>query len=65
MDGDLGEVLGGIAEAFGFGELVKGALRGPGAYAEGLSTQSDGDASAQYVYERLLTRPRDPRVNDR
>jgi hypothetical protein len=64
MDGDLGEVLGGIAEAFGFGELVKGALGGRGGYAEG-SAQTDGDPNVPYVYERLLTRPRDPRVNDR
>jgi hypothetical protein len=66
MDGDFGELLGGIAETFGLGELVKGALRGPAAYASGRSMQtSDDDANVPYVYERLLTRPRDPGVNDR
>jgi hypothetical protein len=66
VDGDFIEVLGGFAEAVGLGELVKGALRGPAAYAGGRSTQTaDGDDAAQYVYERVLTRPRDPKINDR
>jgi hypothetical protein len=61
-------MLGGFAETFGLGEVVKGALRGPAAYARGRSTQTnaDGDnADVPFVYERLLTRPRDPGVNDR
>ena len=65
MDGDFIELLGGIAETFGRGELVKGALRGPEAYASGRSTQTDPDGHVPFVYERLLTRPRDPRLNDR
>jgi hypothetical protein len=66
MDGDFGDLLGGIAEAFGLGELVKGAMRGPEAYASGRSTQTGADdGNVPYVYERLLTRPRDPGVNDR
>jgi hypothetical protein len=67
VDGDFGELLGGIAETFGLGELIRGALRGPAAYANGRSTQTgdDGDANLPYVYERLLTRPRDPGINDR
>jgi len=40
-------------------------LRGPEAYAGGRSTQTDDDSSVPYVYERSLTRPRDPRINDR
>jgi hypothetical protein len=67
MDGDFVEMLGGIAETFGLGEVVKSALRGPAAYAGGRSTQTDGDndANVPYVYERLLTRVRDPGINDR
>jgi hypothetical protein len=65
MDGDLGEIIGGLAEMFGLGELVKGAVGGPAAYAQGRSTQTEGDPNVPYVYERLLTRPRDPRINDR
>jgi hypothetical protein len=66
VDGDFFEVLGGLAEAAGLGELVKGALRGPAAYAGGRSTQTgDGDEAAPYAYERVLTRPRDPKINDR
>jgi hypothetical protein len=65
VDGDFLDMLGGLAETFGLGELVKGALRGPEAYAGGRSTQTDDDSSVPYVYERSLTRPRDPRINDR
>jgi hypothetical protein len=67
MDGDFFEMLGGIAETFGLGEVVKGALRGPAAYASGRATQTNGDddADVPYVYERLLTRARDPGINDR
>lgn len=66
MDGDFLDMLGGIAETFGLGELVKGALRGPEAYASGRSTQTgDDDSAVPYVYERSLTRPRDPGINDR
>jgi hypothetical protein len=60
------DMLGGIAETFGLGELVKGALRGPEAYASGSSTQTDADAGAvPYVYERVLARPRELGINDR
>jgi hypothetical protein len=67
MDGDFIEMLGGIAETFGLGEFVKGAVRGPQAYAEGRSTQTEGatDETAPYVYERVLTRRRELGVNDR
>ncbi len=52
--------------AFGLGEVVKGALRGPAAYASGRSMQTgSGDEAAPYVYERVLTRPRTLNVNDR
>lgn len=66
MDGDFFELIGGLAETFGLGEVVKGALRGPAAYASGRSTQTgSGDDSVPYVYERVLTRPRVLNVNDR
>jgi hypothetical protein len=65
MDGDFIELLGGIAETFGLGELVKGALRGPQEYASGRSTQTDAAENVPFVYERLLTRPRDRSINDR
>ena len=68
MDGDFIEMLGGIAETFGLGEFVKGALRGPAAYAGGRSTQTGGapgEAEAPYVYERVLTRRRKLGINDR
>jgi hypothetical protein len=60
------DLLGGIAETFGLGEVVKGALGGVNAYAEGRSTQTDGDDTpVPYVYERVLTRRREPNINDR
>ena len=63
---DFADLLGGVAEAFGLGEFVKGALRGPAAYASGRSMQTaDGDEAAPYVYERVLTRPRALNINDR
>lgn len=66
MDGDLGDLLGGLAEAFGLGEVVKGALRGPAAYAAGRSTQDAvDDENVPYVYERVLTRRRKLGINDR
>lgn len=66
MDGDFFEVLGGLAETFGLGELVKGALRGPAAYAQGRSMQTESaDGDVPYVYERVLTRPRTLNINDR
>lgn len=68
MNGDFMELLGGIAETFGLGEVIKGALSGPEAYASGRSTQttdSDGDSPESYVYERILTRRRELGVNDR
>ena len=68
MDGDLGDLLGGLAEAFGLGEVVKGALRGPAAYASGRTTQTSSDADEEnrpYVYEHVLTRRRKLGINDR
>jgi hypothetical protein len=66
VDGDFADLLGGIAETFGLGELIKGALRGPEAYTSGQSTQTNaGEANGPYAYERWLTRPRDPGINDR
>ncbi len=68
MDGDFVEMLGGIAEMFGLGELVKGGLRGPRAYASGRSTQTTSDdagGETTNVYERVLTRRRKLGINDR
>jgi hypothetical protein len=66
MDGDFMELIGGVADMFGLGEMVKGALGGPAAYAQGRSMQTDGSAGeVPYVYERVLTRPRTLNVNDR
>jgi hypothetical protein len=61
------ELIGGVAEMFGLGEMVKGAFGGASAYAEGRSTQTgDGPAGeVPYVYERVLTRPRKLNINDR
>lgn len=66
--GDFFDFLGAAAEFFGAGELVKRAFSGAGAYASGRSTQTNAgrdDVPGAYVYERVLTRPRDPRINDR
>ena len=67
MDGDFGDVIGGLADMFGLGEVVKGALRGPAAYASGRTTQTsrDDEEKAPYVYERVLTRRRELNINDR
>jgi hypothetical protein len=66
MNGDFFELIGGIAETFGLGEVVKGALGGVNAYAEGRSTETgDGEVPEAYVYERVLTRRRVLNVNDR
>jgi|GEM_PF-5076956 hypothetical protein len=61
------ELIGGVAEMFGLGEMVKGAFGGAAGYAEGRSTQTgDGPAGeVPYVYERVLTRPRKLNINDR
>ncbi len=60
------DLLGGIAETFGLGEVVRGALGGSDAYAEGRSTQTESaDTPAPYVYERVLTRRRELNINDR
>ena len=60
------DLIGGIAETFGLGEMVKGALGGFDAYAQGRSTdaRAEGDAPP-VVYERVLTRRRELSVNDR
>jgi len=66
MAGDFFKLLADVAEALGAGSDAKEALSGLGAYADGRSTQTDVDVpEAGYVYERWLTRPRDPGVNDR
>lgn len=63
---DFFELLGEAAEALGAGDMLKRATRGAGASAEGRSTQANADETGlPYVYERQLTRPRDPSVNDR
>lgn len=65
MNGDWGDVLGGLADMFGLGELVRGSAEGGlESYLEGRSTQT-ASGEVPYVYERVLTRPRDPGVNDR
>jgi uncharacterized glyoxalase superfamily protein PhnB len=66
MNGDFMDMIGGLADMFGLGEVVKGVLGGANAYASGRSTQAGADNDGvPYVYERLLTRPRDPGINDR
>jgi hypothetical protein len=66
MDGDFLDMLGGIAETFGLGEVVKGALGGFDAYAKGRSTQTSAEGDdVPVVYERVLTRRRELNVNDR
>jgi hypothetical protein len=66
MAGDWFKMIADVADALGVGDEAQRALGGLGAYAEGRSTQTDGDVpDAGYVYERWLTRPRDPSVNDR
>jgi hypothetical protein len=63
MAGDFFKLIADVAEALGAGNDAKEAFS---AYGEGRSTQTDADApEAVYVYERWLTRPRDPSVNDR
>jgi hypothetical protein len=66
---DFMDLIGGVADMFGLGEVVKGALGGSGisAYAEGRSTQTGAGADGEvpYVYERVLTRPRKLNINDR
>lgn len=60
------DLIGGIAETFGLGEMVKGALGGFDAYAKGRSTETrDDDGATPVVYERVLTRRRELNVNDR
>ncbi len=61
------DMIGGLAESFGLGEVVKGALGGFDAYAKGRSTEtsSGDDAAPPVVYERVLTRRRELNVNDR
>ena len=67
MAGDWFKMLGDVADAFGIGDDVAG--RGTGAvsaYLGGRSTETDSDnVETPYVYERWLTRPRDPSINDR
>lgn len=60
------DMIGGIAETFGLGEMVRGALGGFDAYAKGRSTETSADSDdAPVVYERVLTRRRELNVNDR
>jgi len=67
MGGDWFKMIADVADALGAGDEVKRALGGVSAYAEGRSTQTDAvaDEPVAYVYERRLTRPRDPGINDR
>jgi hypothetical protein len=69
MAGDWFKMIVDVADALGVGDEAKRAMSGLGAYADGRSTQTDADdtdpSGGVYVYERWLTRPRDPRVNDR
>jgi hypothetical protein len=67
MAGDWFKMIADVADALGAGDEVKRALGGVSAYAEGRSTQTDADPNGGgvYVYERRLTRPRDPGINDR
>ena len=66
MSSDFFGIIGDIAEALGAGDAIKKAFSGVEAYADGRSTQTDADAGpVPYVYERQLTRPRDPSINDR
>jgi hypothetical protein len=67
MNNDLFGIIGDIAEALGAGDAIKKAMGGVDAYAQGRSTQTSSDSGddAPVVYERWLTRPRDPSVNDR
>jgi hypothetical protein len=62
MAGDFFKLIADVAEALGAGSDAKEAFN---AYADGRATQTDADAPEAYVYERWLTRPRDPGVNDR
>jgi hypothetical protein len=66
MNGDWFRLIGDVAEALGAGDEVKRGMGGLNAYLGGRSTQTDADdVDVPYVYERVLTRPRDPGVNDR
>jgi hypothetical protein len=67
MAGDWFKMIADVADVLGAGDEVKRAFGGVNAYLEGRSTQTDtgGDAAGPYVYERRLTRPRDPGINDR
>jgi hypothetical protein len=64
---DWFKIIGDVVDAVTAGDDAGGG--GLGAYLRGESTQSvstDGnDAPPTYVYERVLTRPRDPSINDR
>ena len=66
MAGDWFKLIADVAEGLGAGDEAKRGLGGLSAYLNGRSTDTgDGDAETPYVYERWLTRPRDPRINDR
>jgi hypothetical protein len=54
------DALRGIAEVVGAGDEIKRAFERP---ARSESAKREGPE--RYVYERVLTRPRDPSVNDR
>jgi hypothetical protein len=67
MGGDWFKMLGDVVDALGAGDDAKRALNPFAAYAEGRSMETEdvrADAGP-YVYERRLTRPRDPGINDR
>jgi hypothetical protein len=62
MAGEFFKLIADVVEAVA-GDDVKRAM---GAYADGRATQTaPDDTPVAYVYERRLTRPRDPGVNDR
>ncbi len=64
MGADWFKLIADVAEVLGAGDEAK---RGPlAAYHNGRATQtSDQNVDGVYVYERRLTRPRDPSINDR
>ena len=64
MNGDWLKMIGEVVEALGEGDSAKRS-NGISAYLSGRAIQTGGDAQQAYVYERRLTRPRNPNVNDR
>jgi hypothetical protein len=67
MGGDWFKMIADVVDALGAGDDVKRALNPFEAYADGRSTQTADMRAGEvpYVYERTLTRPRTPGINDR